>query len=261
MKSILITLLYIVVSVLPLAAQSDTITPDSLSAEELWAKGNNEYINGNYSKSIRYYMAIENQGLRSVPLYYNLGNAYFKLGDVAHSMLYYHRALKIEPSNEDTKHNIDVVQSHTKDKIESIPLFILLEWNNAIRSSLSILGWSITSIVAWGGLLLFLLLFLLSRQLAHKKLGFYGALLCAVVLLISTSYAIGERREIVDNHEAIVMSQSLAVKSSPISSSTDLFILHAGTKVALLTTLEGWSKIVIADGRQGWVESRQLEVI
>ncbi len=271
MKRILITLLYILVAISPLAAQVDSVSESShaevvlpmaeLSPEELWAKGTNAYINNNFAKAVEYYSEIESRGLHSLPLYYNLGNGYFKMGDIAHSLLYLYRAQKLDPSDGDTKYNIEVVQAQTKDKIEAIPQFILVEWNEIIGSSLSIMAWSVISLVTWCGVLAFLITFILSRQLSRRKLGFYGMLTCAVVMFISTSYAIGERDEIVDHGEAVVMSQSLSAKSSPTTTSTDLFILHAGTKVGVVSSLEGWSHIVIADGRQGWVESKLLEVI
>ncbi len=270
MKKIFFILLVSALSTtLNVVAQSDTLSvecaeelvTEATNPDELWALANNAYINGNFSKAIKFYEAIEAQGLQSLPLYYNLANGYFKLGDVAKSLLYYYRALKIEPSDEDTKHNIEVVEAQTKDKIEAIPLFILAEWSKAVSNLLPIVWWSIISVVAWCGVLAFLIMFLLSRQLSLRKFGFYGVVIFVILMFVSTSYAVSESREIVDNNDAIVMSQSLAVKSSPSSASTDLFIIHAGTKVEVVTTLEGWSKVIIADGRQGWVESKRLEII
>ncbi len=136
-----------------------------------------------------------------------------------------------------------------------------MEWNEVISSSLSIVGWSVISLIAWAALLAFLIIFILSRQLSRRKMGFYGLLISGVIMFISTAYAIGERKEIIDNHEAIVMTQSLSAKSSPTTTATDLFVIHAGTKVGVISSLEGWSKIVIADGRQGWVKSELLEII
>ncbi len=234
---------------------------EEMSVDELWAEANNAYINNNFKRAIKYYKAIEAQELVSVPLYYNLGNCYFKNGAIAKSLLYYHRALRLDPSDADTKYNIEVAQAETKDKIEAIPQFILAEWSEVVGSSLTIFGWSIISILAWGGILTFLIIFILSKQLSRRKMGFYGMVACGVVMFISTFYAVSEREEVVNNKEAIVMTQSLSAKSSPTTTSTDLFVLHAGTKVGVISSLDGWSQIVIADGRQGWVESKRLEVI
>ncbi len=273
MKRILITLLYIIVAVSPLAAQIDTLTEEvatpaeqhtpleELSVGELWSKANNAYINNKFGRSVKLYSEIESRGLHSLPLFYNLGNGYFKQGKIAKSLLYYHRALKLDPSDADTQHNIEVAESQTKDNIEKIPQFILVEWNEAIANTFSIMGWSIISILAWGILLVSVVVFFLTKHLHRRKSSFYGALISGVVMFISTSYAISERNEVVNNREAIVMSSSLAAKSSPTSTSKDLFILHAGTKVGVISSLEGWSEIVIADGRQGWVEDKLLEEI
>ncbi|MFI3302362.1 MAG: competence protein [Rikenellaceae bacterium] len=270
MKRIFIIYLYIIGVVTPLAAQVDSLSEshaeqavsmEEVSPEELWKRGTNAYVNNEFAKAVEYFSQIESRGLYSLPLYYNLGNGYFKMGDIAHSLLYLYKAQRLDPSDSDTKYNIEVVQAQTKDKIEAIPQFILAEWNEVIGSSLSIMGWSIISLVAWCGVLAFLILFILSKQLERRKMGFYGMVLCGVVMFLSTSYAIGERDEVVNDREAVVMSQSLSAKSSPTTTATELFILHAGTKVGVISSLEGWSQIVIADGRQGWVESKLLEVI
>ncbi len=270
MKRIFITLLYIIAAVTPLAAQVDSLSEShteqvvpmaEISIDELWSKGTNAYVNNEFAKAVEYLSEIESRGLHSLPLYYNLGNSYFKMGDIAHSLLYLYRAQKLDSSDSDTKYNIEVVQAQTKDKIEAIPRFILAEWSDVVGSSLSIMEWSIISLVAWCGVLGFLILFILSKRLSRRKMGFYGMILSALVMFLSTSYAIGERDEIVNSDEAVVMSQSLSAKSSPTTTATELFILHAGTKVGVVSSLEGWSHIVIADGRQGWVETKLLEVI
>ena len=106
-----------------------------------------------------------------------------------------------------------------------------------------------------------MLLYLLAGRLAWRKAGFYGTLAMLLVFVASTSFAVTERRELLDSTEAVVMSSSVSVKSSPDKASTDLFVLHEGTKVRTVSELGDWREIVIADGKKGWVEARTIETI
>ena len=83
----------------------------------------------------------------------------------------------------------------------------------------------------------------------------------ALLFMLTTWFAVGERREMLDDTSAVVMTASTAVKSSPDKSSTDLFVLHEGTVVTITDRLDGWCEVVIADGKKGWVEGRKIEII
>ena len=107
----------------------------------------------------------------------------------------------------------------------------------------------------------FVLLFLLSRQLKARKAGFYGALMVAVLLFITTAFAIAERNDILLREDGIVMASAISVKSSPDRNATDQFVLHEGTKVRITTEIDGWYEIVIADGKKGWSEAKNIEKI
>ena len=105
------------------------------------------------------------------------------------------------------------------------------------------------------------LLYLLAPRLALRKAGFYGTILAGVLFVLTTSFAAGERREMLDDTQAVVMAASTAVKSSPDKAATDLFVLHEGTLVTISSRLEGWCEITIADGKKGWLEAKTIETI
>ena len=105
------------------------------------------------------------------------------------------------------------------------------------------------------------LLYLLAQRLPLRKAGFYGTLVAFLLFVVTTWFAAGERHEILDDTQAVVMTASTAVKSSPDKSSTDLFVLHEGTKVTVTDRLDDWCEVVIADGKKGWLERSKIEVI
>lgn len=232
-----------------------------LPAEQLWDKANTAYINGDYRTAAETYEQLLSRGLSSMKLYYNMGNACFKEGDIGRAILFYNRALRLAPGNDDIRYNLSVAEARTKDTIEDIPEFFLVSWLRDVRHTMGCTAWSVLSLAALlCGLALFLL-YLLASRLALRKAGFYGTCAAALLFLLTSWFALGERREMLDESRAVVMVASTAVKSSPDKSATDLFLLHEGTVVKITGRLDGWCEVVIADGKKGWLESRKIEVI
>ena len=252
MKRIIILTALLLMSVVGVMAQTSA---------ERWETGNRAYIEGNYDKAIEEYTAILDGGEYSMKLYYNLANAYFKAGANGKAILYYNKALRIAPSQEDIRHNLALAEAQTKDRIAVIPEFFLNRWLRTLRNSMSCTAWSVLSLVWFGVLLAFGVLFLLASQVRWRKVGFYGALCAFVLFVATTSFAVSSRNDMLSHNEAIVMGTAISVKSSPDRSATDLFVLHEGTKVKVLAEVDEWVEVVIADGKKGWTERKNIEEI
>lgn len=246
-----IVLLFVALSATMSAAASTT----------RWEAGNKAYIEGNYEKAVEEYSAILNGGEYSMKLYYNLANAYFKLGEMGKAILYYNKALRIAPSQEDIRHNLALAEAQTKDRIVAIPEFFVNRWLRTVRNSMSCMAWSILSLVSLGVLLVCAIQFLLASRIRWRKAGFYGALCAFVLFVATTAFAVSSRNDMLSHNEAIVMGTAISVKSSPDRSATDLFVLHEGTKVKILTEVDEWVEVVIADGKKGWTERKNIEEI
>ena len=227
----------------------------------LWEKGNQAYIDGDYAAAVTAYQAIENRGYSSSRLYYNMGNAYYKQGQIGRAILYYNRALVVSPSMDDARHNLEIAEAQTKDNIAVVPEFFLNRYMRTLRSVISCSAWSAMSVAFFGVMLLFLLIFLLGSRIKVRKVGFYGAVVSLLLFVVVTIFGISARNSIIDRPAAIVMSSAISVKSSPDRAATDLFVLHEGTKVEVSSEVDGWSEITIADGKKGWTESAHLERI
>lgn len=232
-----------------------------ITPEKLWERANTAYINGDHHAAAEFYEQILARGLSSMKLYYNLANAYFKEGRLGKSILFYHRALRLAPGNDDIRYNLGVAEARTKDNIEQIPDFFLTEWLRGVRHTMSCTAWSLFSLAALVFALALFLAYLLAPRLSLRKTGFYGTLVAVVVFMLTSWFAMGERREMLDDSQAVVMSLSTAVKSSPDKSATDLFVLHEGTLVEITARLDNWCEITIADGKKGWLESKHVETI
>ena len=226
-----------------------------------WEAGNRAYIDGNYEKAIEEYSVIIDGGEYSMKLYYNLANAYFKLGKMGKAILYYNKALRIAPSQEDIRHNLALAEAQTKDRITVIPEFFLNRWLRTVRNAMSCTAWSVLSLLSLALILVFALLFLLASRIRWRKVGFYCAMCAAVLFIVTTAFALSSRTDMLSHNEAIVLSSAISVKSSPDRSATDLFVLHEGTKVRILSEMDEWNEVVIADGKKGWVEAKNIEEI
>lgn len=239
--------------VLPANAQGNLST--------FWDEANTAYINADYGKAIAIYDSIASQGYAGAKLYYNLGNAYFKEGKIGKSILNYNRALRYDPSDADIRHNLKVANTYVKDKIEAVPEFFLKGWVRKWKQGMSSNAWAGISLFMFALSLGAVLFYLLSNRILLRKTGFYTAI-CALLLgAISLSFAGSLKRQMTNSSEAVVMSTAAAVKSSPDNSSKDIFILHEGTKVRILSTLNQWVEITIADGKKGWMHETAVETI
>ena len=251
-RTVILTALLLMSVVVSATAQTST---------ERWEAGNKAYIEGNYDKAIEEYTAILDGGEYSMKLYYNLANAYFKAGANGKAILYYNKALRIAPSQEDIRHNLALAEAQTKDRIAVIPEFFLNRWLRTMRNSMSCTAWSVLSLLMFGAMLAFGLLFLLASQVRWRKMGFYGALCAFVMFVATTSFAVSSRNDMLSHNEAIVMGTAISVKSSPDRSATDLFVLHEGTKVKVLAEVDEWVEVVITDGKKGWTLKSNIETI
>ena len=170
------------------------------------------------------------------------------------AIYYYEKALKLDPSNEEVQTNLAIANHAIVDKIEPVPQsFIVKGWRN-VRASLSGDQWSWCSIVFFAMLLVSLFLFLRSRKIGVRKLGFFAGIVFLLAFVLSVVFAAQLKHASETQDQAIIMAPTVTVKSSPSEASVDLFVLHEGTKVTVLESSNGWNNIRIANGSVGWLE-------
>lgn len=227
----------------------------------LWQKAGEAFAAGQWQNALNLYQTIEGENLQSADLYYNIGNTYLKLDDRAHAILYYERAVKLDPSHADAEHNLEIVRQLTLDKIDSVPDFILVSWFRNLRRGCSADTWAWITL----GLLLvtgiLLTLFRNGASSALRKVSFILACVTLLPTVFTFVFSLQQKRALTRHDSAIVTSPVCSVKSSPAEGGTTVFVLHEGTKVTLLDNVGDFSKIEIADGRQGWAPASTFETI
>lgn len=249
---IFLTILLFLTGVQKVAAQN----PDALAQQAAKA-----FTAHQFEASIVLYNKIVAQGYESAALYYNLGNAYFRNNQLPEAVLYYEKALKLSPNDEDIRHNIGVVNSKLTDKVEQVPELFYKRWWKSLSNSMNINTLGIVNLVLLTISLLLIIVYIVSNMVIIKKLSFWSA--CVLFLLFITgSLAASHRQHYLKNqHEAIVFSPTVNIKSSPDANSKDIFVLHEGTKVKLLDEVANWQEIRIANGSTGWILNNELRKI
>jgi tetratricopeptide (TPR) repeat protein len=235
-----------------------------LKAENInskFASANELYKKGKYSEAISGYLDISNDGYKSAELYYNIGNSYFKMEKVPDAILFYERAKKLAPDDEDINFNLKIANLKIVDKINTVPKIFFMEWYENLHSTFSSSSWSTLSIIFIWLTFIFLSGYFLIWNIGMRKISFFSASASLIIAIACIFFAFEQSGIELSKNSAIVLSPSVYIKSSPDKTSTDLFILHEGTKVTILDQVGDWKKIKIADGNVGWLPIKTIEII
>lgn len=219
------------------------------------------YEKKDYTKAIAFYEYINNSGYESADLYYNLGNAYFKNNDIGMAILYYEKAKKLNPNDEDIITNLHIANQRTEDHIDAAPELFLTQWKNNTVDLFNETQWSIILIVVFALSLVLILIFVINNNKTLKQLGFYGGIIFFILSITLFFIAQNKYHSSKYSSEAIVISPSVNVTGSPFEKGTKLFILHEGTKVKITEENGDWNEIKIVNNSVGWVHTKNLKKI
>ena len=252
-KTLMLTLLLMI----PITSSAAENYPDSL-----WNAANEAYAQERWEDAVNDYTAIAEASMESAPLWCNLGSAWYKSGNLGKAILCYERALKLDPSYEDARYNLELLNAMKLDRLESVPELILATWMKNLGRTLDSDSWVVCFLVFLVLTLAMVLLFILGSSATSRRAGFFTGVVCLLLAVASLSFSLWQKNEYMKADKAIIMKPVSSVKSSPSGDSAkDLFVLHEGTKVQVLDNVGGWSNIELSDGRQGWLPSSDIEII
>lgn len=231
------------------------------SVEELMKRANDFYVKGQFEEAIKTYESLIHQNYEGTSLFYNLGNAYFRTGKIGYAILYYEKALKLSPDDEDVQHNLQLAQLNVKDKIEALPAFFLFRLWEGLLAIFSVDGWTILSYVLFILFLFSLGFYFFAKNIVQQKAAFYSFVFFLIIFLISSSLLIVKLNQEVNLKYGVVLNSSLTAKTSPDPQGRDAFIIHEGLKVKVEDKVDKWIKIRLEDGQIGWVEKESIGII
>ncbi len=231
------------------------------TAEQMFLEANTAYQQGKFREARGLYEKLRGEGYGGFALYYNLGNACYKSGDLPQAILNYERARRLSPGDDDLRHNLQLANLMLTDKIEPAPRLFILEWWDGAKTALSLDG--MTGVA----LLLFALTMgggsgmVLARTYRARRAWFLSALAAGALTLVSGAVLWARIVDLHNTDEAVVTAALTTIKNSPDPSSSDAFVLHAGVKIRITETVAAWVKIRLPDGKVGWMERDAAERI
>jgi tetratricopeptide (TPR) repeat protein len=224
------------------------------SEHRFFYMANQLYLEKDYSKAAELYQQIITDGNENAFVYYNLGNCYYRMNKYGLAILYYEKAKLIEPDDESIKKNLIIANNKIIDKIQPIQRVFFLKWIDAIIDGFSL------NFLTWLSINFFWLVFIslaiqiLSRKIIYKKIMFITSIVFFILFLIFSFFSYQSYEKFQNTKNGIVIVNSVYVKSSPDATSTDLFILHEGTKFEIIDKMSDWVKIKLVSGATGWVD-------
>ncbi len=234
----------------------------SVAKAQTKAEADTLYVQEDYAGAAKLYEKILSEQGIAADIYYNLGNCYYKLDDIPHAILNYERARLLDPSDAAIMENLALARGKTTDRVTPpSELFFVTWWRNLVNC-LAIDSWLILAIAAFALFLLGLLIYAFVPSSILRRVGVCSSLLGLTLTILSILCALSQYRLLTHRNYAIIISPAVNVKSTPSEGSTDLFIIHEGSKVEITDdTMTDWLEIKLEEGKQGWIEKNALEVI
>lgn len=256
MKKLLIIISFVVPGLM-----LTSVTDCQVPREKRFTIGVELYTSGKYQEALNEWIDIYNAGYSSASLYYNIGNAYFKLNNIPGAVLFYEKARLLKPGDSNINYNLGIARSLVVDKFEAIPDLFFVRWYDFVALLNNSNTWSLISIIAFILSLILLSVYLYTSKYRLKIIGFWTAIILFVISLLALTLAARNKTLVFDNREAIIFTPVVNGKSSPDNSGNDLFVLHEGSKVSIEDEVGDWYEIKLSDGNKGWVPADCLRTI
>ena len=228
--------------------------------DSIFDQSNAFYTDGKYQMAIDGYKDILNSGFESAELYYNLGNAFYKLNNIPESNFFYEKARSVSPTDEDILINLSYAQNLRIDKIEKLPITQTQNFKINILNLLSEKGWSVLLIIlAWIACVSFVL-YLSVNNSGNKRIFFtqFIILMIGFIVVFTINY---EKKNLNNEKFAIIYDKEIEVWSEPNKIYELKFILHEGTKVKQVDTIQDWVNIQLENGTLGWIQSSSIKTL
>ena len=259
MKRKLSFLRYILLFALLLFCSSVSYAQEDVN--EIFDKANSLYMSENYTEAVQVYLSIIEKGYESAAVYYNLGNTYYKLGNTGKAVLYYEKAKKINPRDDDINTNLKMTRLSIADKITPLPELFYMKYFNLFASMLGPFGWMKIFLFLFCVLCLTISALILIKDERAKYFLKKSVFILAAVTIIILGVTIYTSYEISKHDSGVIMSEKVDVYASPAEDSTELFAIHEGTKVTIKRIQGMWIEISLADGKVGWIIKEHIGVI
>lgn len=233
----------------------------SESEDQLFEQASQFYADGEYQSAIQNYEQILARGKVSSEVYYNLGNAYYKLDSLAPSIYYYNKALQLAPQDPDIQNNLQFANARTVDLIEVQPKTGWSKWREKVSTLLTYNGWAVFAVVCSFLMLIFGVWYYFAQHPGKKRFLFTLGVLAVLLAVSSVLFAYHRYNEQQNKTLAIVFAKEIAVHAEPNHNSDTIFALHEGTRLRVIDRFNGYYQIKLANNKKGWLREGALKLL
>ena len=228
---------------------------------ELFDQGNDFYNQGRYFEAIEKYNLILKNGSHSDELYYNLGNSYYKLNDIANSIFYYEKALILSPNDDKILNNLSFANNMLIDKIDSLPKNQISSFFNSLINLFNYSTWQYIYLFFEYLAVIFLVLYFISKKSKNKKRYFITALSLSLFFVFTLIAANISENNYLNDNPAIIFDKEVDLRSEPNLRSEEISTLHEGTKLNVIESVNDWSLIELKNGNKGWLTTSSFRLV
>lgn len=233
-----------------------SLQSERISADSLFALGNRYFRIEKYDYALDAYSAILEQ-VEHPDLYFNMGNTFYRLGDVGKAVWAYEKGLQFSPRQKDLNHNLDIVNTRVQDRIEMPQGYFFIEWYSSLKNQ-----YTLQDLIVWGGLMILLFAFAgIFKEFGILDMVFAGRtqIFFLILTVIIHGLALDKYWELSDREEGVVISPVVNVRSAPVDRDEKvIFRIHEGLKVDIAQSQPGWFEIILLDGKKGWIPYKSL---
>lgn len=230
------------------------------TTDTLIARAERSYAQGDHATALVFFDSVHTR-YSSPALLYDIGNCHFKLNDIPRAILFYERALRLAPGDEDIRTNLELARQQVVDRVNELPQFTLGATWAGLRGGKDPDQWARRSLWAMFVLFTLLALAVVTRNKAVRRTLYVCGAAMGLATIIAVAFAAYRNKEVTQNRDAIILSAKVDVLSEPKLGSTTLFVLHKGTKVTILDEKGGWYEVKLASGSVGWAPLASAERI
>ena len=230
------------------------------NVDSLFIYSNNLYSEQKFEEALDGYLSILDQNISNGILYYNAGNCYYRINSLGYARLYYEKAKLYNPTDRDILHNIDLVKAQLIDDIQSVPEFFITKIINDIKIKFSPSQWGYITILVLYLILFLCLVVFFSKSVESRTSSLKTLIVLFPIFLLIIFFLIYSNVDKKYN-DAVLVSPNAYVKTAPSKDADDYFIIHEGVKFELIDKLDDWSRILLSDGKDGWVKNSYFEVV
>jgi tetratricopeptide (TPR) repeat protein len=238
-----------------------TFTVSASSLDEMMIKANMFYQESKFDSALTVYKQVTDQGYVSSALYFNIGNSYYRLGEIGKAILNYERGLKLDPSDEDIKYNLQIAQARIVDRIKYVPQIFLVEWWNSLLTFLSVSAWAAVVIIFYISFLIFIGIYFLTKSGRLQRFSFYFGSMNFIALIFIVFLFVARVNRETSKDYGVLVTDTITVKVSPDDKAQDAFVIHEGLKFEIEDELQEWARIKLSDGKVGWLNKSAFELI